>query len=271
MVWGVPMVPCGAPSTQCTTNTSDYALVASGGADSYFTTLAQNLVNAGFGTSYIRLGWEFNADWMGWGICNEQGTGLSSWANDFVPAFQQIVTSMRSVTGANFKFIWNPIDSSNSSCTGGNLENFYPGDSYVDMVALDAYDGIGSSTTDAARFTDLEEGVNATGYTAEAPAAINGQTYQGYGLNWLAAFGAAHSKEIGLPEWGLCSSSSNDGGGDDASFITSMATWIKASATGPVIYWNEGGGTLTLDIPDYTADDSPDATAAFKVAFGVGD
>ena len=112
---------------------------ADGGADGYYETLAQNLVAAGFGSSYIRLGWEFNADWMGWGICNEDGSGLASWASDFVPAFQNIVTSMRSVGGANFKFIWNPIDSSNASCPGANLENFYPGYSYVDAVALDAW------------------------------------------------------------------------------------------------------------------------------------
>ena len=60
MVWGVPMVPCGGSSTQCATNVSDFNEVANGGADSYYKTLAQNLVSAGFGSSYIRLGWEFN-------------------------------------------------------------------------------------------------------------------------------------------------------------------------------------------------------------------
>jgi hypothetical protein len=53
--------------------------------------------------------------------------------------------------------------------------------------------------------------------------------------------------------------------------MTQMANWIKANATGPAIFWNYGGGTLTLDIPDYTANDSPDATAAFKAAFGTSD
>jgi len=271
MVWGVPMVPCGAPSTQCATNVADYDLVAGGGADGYYQTLAQNLVAAGFGSSYIRLGWEFNADWMGWGICNSDGSGLSSWAGDFVPAFRNIVTSMRSVPGANFKFIWNPIDSSNASCPGASLEDFYPGDSYVDMVALDAYDGIGAATpTDADRWSDLRSGVNAGGWTAVAPAAVNGQTFQGYGLTWLAAFGQEHGKQVGLPEWGLESSGTDGGGGDDAYFMTQMAGWIKANATGPVIVWNYGGGTLTLDIPNYTSGDTPDATAAFKAAFGTG-
>ena len=141
---------------------------------------------------------------MGWSICNPDRSGLTSWASDFVPAFQNIVTSMRSVSGANFKFIWNPIDSSNASCPGANLENFYPGDSYVDDVALDAYDGIGSATSsDSARWTDLLNGVNAGGWTSVTPDAINGQSFEGYGLNWLAAFGKEHDKQVGLPEWGL--------------------------------------------------------------------
>jgi len=69
---------------------------------------------------------------------------------------------------------------------------------------------------------------------------------------------------------GLNSSGTDGGGGDDAYFVAQMANWIKANATGPAIFWNYGGGTLSLDIPDYTTDDSPDATAAFKAAFGTG-
>jgi Glycosyl hydrolase family 26 len=270
MVWGVPMLPCGSPSTQCATNVSDFNQVASGGANSYYETLAKNLVSAGFSSSYIRLGWEFNGTWMGWSICNQQGSGLTSWASDFVPAFRNIVTSMRSVSGANFKFIWNPLDSSNVSCPGANLENFYPGDSYVDDVALDAYDGIGSATSsDAARWSDLLNGVNAGNWTSEKPQAISGQAFTGYGLNWLAAFGKEHDKTVGLPEWGLDSSGTDGGGGDDAYFVTQMANWIKANATGPAIFWNYGDGTLALNIPSYTSGGTPDASAAFKAAFGV--
>ena len=128
MVWGIPMLPCGSSSTQCQTNVSDYDLVASGGANGYYKTLAKNLVASGFGTSYIRLGWEFNGSEMGWAVCNADGSGLASWAGDFVPAFRNIVTSMRSVSGANFKFVWNPLVSSNVGCPGNNFEKFYPGD-----------------------------------------------------------------------------------------------------------------------------------------------
>jgi hypothetical protein len=272
MVWGVPMVPCGAPSTQCATNVSDFNEVADGGADSYYKTLAQNLVSAGFGSSYIRLGWEFNGTWMGWSICNEEGSGLTSWASDFVPAFQNIVTSMRSVSGGNFKFIWNPIDTGISTCPGVHLESLYPGDKYVDVVGLDVYDGISTPVSNTARWTDLLNGTGSGGYVAESPEAVNGKSFNGdgYGLTWLAAFGKAHNKEISLPEWGLDSTSQDAGGGDDAYFMTQMVAWIKANITGPAIFWNYGSGTLPLTIPNYTNGNTPSATAIFKAAFSGG-
>ena len=120
------------------------------------------------------------------------------------------------------------------------------------------------------RWTDFLNGVNAGHWTSEVPSAIGGQKFEGFGLNWLVAFGKAHDKEVGIPEWGLNSTSTNGGGGDDAYFVTKMADWIKANATGPATFWNVGGGTLELNIPNYTTSDTPNATAAFKAAFGAG-
>jgi hypothetical protein len=269
MIWGVPLIPCGSPNTQCATNVSDYNLVASGGADSYFKTLATNLIKAGFGSSYIRLGWEMNGSDMGYSICNQSGNGPDSWLKDFVPAFQNIVTSMRSVSGANFKYIWNPLVSSSAGCPGVTMESLYPGDKYVDVVALDVYDGLSQQVSDSARWSDLLKGVNGGGFTFVTPQAINGQKFQGYGLSWLAAFGKEHSKEVALPEWGLVTSSGGSGGGnDDTYFMTQMTKWIKANATGPAIYWNDAGSTLQLDIPGYTKGATPNASAVFKSAFG---
>ncbi|HEY6494695.1 MAG TPA: glycosyl hydrolase [Trebonia sp.] len=271
MVWGVPMLPCGGSSTQCQTNEADYNEVASGGADGYYKTLAQNLVANGFGSSYVRVGWEFNGSAMGWSICNQKGSGATSWAKDFVPGYRNVVTSMRSVKGANFKFVWNPLDSSNVSCPGVNLEDYYPGDSYVDAVGLDVYDGVGQTvSTNSARWSDLVNGVNGGHWTAVTPESINGQKFEGYGLTWIEAFGKEHDKQVAIPEWGLDETSTNGGGGDDAYFVTQMANWIKASATGPAIFWNYANGNLPLDIPSYTSANTPAATAAFKAAFGAG-
>ena len=112
-------------------------------------------------------------------------------------------------------------------------------------------------------------GVNAGNWTSVVPTPIGKQKFKGFGLDWLAAFGRAHDKEVAIPEWGLESPSTNNGGGDDAYFVTQMAKWIKANATGPAIFWNASGGTLELDIPNYANGDTPSATAAFKAAFGT--
>jgi Glycosyl hydrolase family 26 len=254
-------MPCGGSSTACGPNASEFDAVASGADDGYYKTLAENLVAGGFGSSYIRLGWEFQGSWFPWNICNQDGQ------KDFVPAFRNIVTSMRSVSGADFKFIWNPDDSSNTSCSG-QLEDYYPGDSYVDMVSADVYDTNGGSESDSARWTELVNGVNAGGWTATAPEPVNGQAFKGYGLNWLVAFAREHNKEIGLPEWGLWSTGSN-GGGDDSYFVNQMASWIKSYATGPTIFWNydDGADGTVLTVPDETTGDVPDATAAFRNDF----
>ena len=94
--------------------------------------------------------------------------------------WQQIVTTMRSVSGADFKFEWCPDIGSSV----GNLANFYPGNAYVDYVAEDVYDQAwGTYPGAATEFSDLET--------------------QSYGLNWLTSFAAQQGEPVALGEWGL--------------------------------------------------------------------
>lgn len=259
MIWAIPMLPCGAPNTTCAPNNQNYNALASGTDNSYFVNAAKVLVGAGQGSAYIRLGWEFNGTWFPWNVCNSTG------AADFVKGFQNIVTSMRSVPGANFKFIWNPDDST-GDC-GVKLENFYPGDAYVNVVALDAYDTLGVSSTPQQRWNGLLNGTNVNNWAPVAPNAINGQAFTGYGLSWLAAFAKEHSKQVGIPEWGLWNDGSSDSSGDDTYYINQMSEWIKQNASGPTDYWNYGSSALT--IPGESSGNSPNATAAFKSDFGL--
>lgn len=256
MVWGVPMMPCGNPTTMCGPNGAAYDALARGADNHYFVTLAQNLVAAGQGASYIRLGWELNGTWFPWSVCTPTGS------SDFVPAFRNIVTAMRSVSGANFTFIWNPGYTS-GGC-GVRLEDFYPGDAYVTVVALDVYDEVGKATTPQNRWEEMLDGLFATGWAPTVPAPIGTQSFPGYGLNWLAAFAAAHDKAIGLPEWGLATSPWG-AGGDDRYFVTQMAGWIKGHVTGPCDFWDSGFG---ITVPGVSSSGNPLATAAFKAAFG---
>ena len=210
MVWGVPMLPCGGPSTQCKTNIADYDLLAQGGADGYYKTLAQHLVSAGFGSSYIRIGWEFNGSWYPWGVRTNDD------ARAFAAYFRRVVTTMRAVA-PGLRFDWNP---SVGVWPTFDLADAYPGDAYVDDIGLDVYDQswIADYRDPQARWADLV-----------------GQTY---GLAWQRDFARAHGKPVSFPEWGVTLRPDGHGGGDDPYYVEQMASWIAASRTAYAVYFD---------------------------------
>ena len=104
MVWGVPILPNSfhADSNPSDTSGSAYGLEqgAAGAYNSYYLKLAQEMVAGGQGSSIVRPGWEFNGNWFPWAA---KGAAAA-----FVGYWQQIVNTMRSVPGQDFKFEWNP-------------------------------------------------------------------------------------------------------------------------------------------------------------------
>jgi len=233
MIWGVPMLLNSGTSL---------AAEASGSYNGYFTTLSQNLVAAGQGSSIIRIGWEFNGTWFPWSAVGQTAT--------FIAAWQQVVNSMRAVPGANYRFEWNPTLGLQSA---GDLSAYYPGDAYVDYVGLDFYDG---------------EWATYSGIQSEFQ---RYETEPG-GLNWLAWFSAAHGKPMVFPEWGLgwgtCSSSgqpvsapgSQVCGGDDGAFINDSVTWFVAHSVYEATFWDYG--TSSVD-----GGSNPNTAAALRANF----
>ena len=55
----------------------------------------------GEGDAILRLGWEFNGTWYPWSVTNRTD------AAHFVGYFRHIVSTMRAVPGADFRFVWN--------------------------------------------------------------------------------------------------------------------------------------------------------------------
>ena len=197
-----------------------------GALDHYFTTVATNIVQAGFPISVIRFGWEFNGNWFPWAA---QGC-----ASAFVRYWDHIVATIRAVPGANFTFEWNPTP---GDLGVGNLAQYYPGNKDVDEVGLDVY--------------DLEQ----DRYPG-AQAEFRHMRTQKYGLNWLATFAAAHHKTMVVPEWGLgwgtCSASGQRittlgdqvCGGDNGPWITLMARWMTAHNVVEATYWDFSTSTV---------------------------
>ena len=236
MVWGIPILP----------NATDYSLAdgAAGDYNSYFLTLAQDMVAGGQGSSIVRIGWEFNGGWFPWAANGQAAAFIGYW--------QQIVDTMRSVPGQDFKFEWNPTA---GDLGVGNLADYYPGSAYVDYVGLDVYDQNWSTYPGgAAEFANIES--------------------EGFGLDWLSSFAAAQGKSIVLPEWGLGTVAGDGGlpytaenaqtsGGDDPTFINDMAQWIQANGVVEASYWQFGIDALSPS-------SNPNSYAAFVSDFGVG-
>jgi hypothetical protein len=235
MIWGVPMLPNrgGSMSTG-----------ASGGYNLYFQTLARNLVAQGEGSSVLRIGWEFNGDWFPWGTSS--GT-----PGQFITYWQQIVSTMRAVPGANFEFEWNPT-------RGGQVDPalYYPGDSFVNIIGLDVYDTEWASYPGAAaEFAHMES--------------------QPYGLNWLDSFAAQHGKPMSFPEWGLgwgpsalASGPVNQAGtqvsgGDDPTFVADMAHWIATHNVTEATFWDYGTSQVG-------GGQNPQTLAALRTVFAQG-
>jgi ribosomal protein L24E len=230
---GVPMIPTNSSGTPV----GSLATGATGAYNSYFVTLAQNLVAGGAGNAYLRLGWEFDGNWFpSWSAQTPAAEA------DFGGYFDQIVTAMRSVPGENFQFVWNP-DAGAFAESGYNVTLAYPGNAYVNVIGLDAYDETWASPKTPATAWNV----------TLLPA-----------LNAAQAFAAAQGKPLAICEWGIAFLS--NGLGDDPLYINNFAAWMKNPVNDVLYesYFNYDGTSDSV----LTGGSTPNSLAAFKADFG---
>lgn len=208
---------------------------AAGAYDGHFTAIAETLVAAGRGDAILRLGWEFNGGWYPWAAKRDPDSWVVYW--------RRIVTAMRAVPGAAFRFDWNPT----LGWQQIPADRLWPGDGFVDVIGLDVYNQTWNRAADTPekRWRDLME--------------------QPYGLKWHAGFARRHGKPMSFAEWGTGTRPDGHGGGDDPLFIRNMGEWIRSQ---PVLYH----GYWDYPAPDFNARLSggrlPEAGAELRRQFG---
>ena len=232
---GVPIIPTSSSGTPVGT----LAQAATGAYNLYYVTLAQTLVNGGQANAYLRLGWEFDGSWMAWAATTPNAE------SEFALYFQQIVTAMRSVAGENFRFEWNP-DAGAFTESGYSVAAAYPGNAYVDVIGLDAYDQSWA--------------------TPQTPTNAWNQTTLPT-LRAAEQFASSHGKPLAFPEWGLAIRSDGHGLGDDPFFINQMASWMQNPANDVLYetYFDDNSGGVNSLI---TGGAFPNSLAAFLADFG---
>jgi hypothetical protein len=228
LVIGVPILP----------GVGTLAQGATGAYNQYFTTLGTNLVNDKEANAILRLGWEFNGNWFPWSVSS------AAQAANFVAFWRQIVTTMRAVPGAKFKFLWNPNSGSPTPYTPTQA---YPGNAYVDYVGTDVYDNFWGTP-----FTPTAAWVH--------------QLIEQWGLDWLSAFAVEHGKPIAIPEWSAEYRTDGHGLGDDPLFVENMADWFVTNQVAFVNVWSyDSSATYRNNLLDGTF---PKALAQFRSDFG---
>jgi len=224
----VPMLPKDGEGT--------LAEGAAGAYDAIFIMTARALIQNGHADAVIRIGWEFNGDWMPWTAMHDPGS--------YKAYFRRIVGIMRDAPGQKFKFEWCP----NHGRKAMDPTHAWPGDDVVDIIGMDVY-----AETWGVENKSPQERFQ---YYLDQP----------FGLKWHRDFARQHGKPISYPEWGAGTRPDGHGVGDDPVFIEGMADWFKEAEPLYQSYWD-------VQAWDYNAQMSneqfPEASAMFKRRFGA--
>jgi beta-mannanase len=207
---------------------------ANGEFESYAVELGNSLVKSGFANTMLRIGIEMNGNWNDDSLGSSPTTQSESyWAQ----CFAKTVTGLRSAAGSHFLMNWNV----NQAYRNIPFANYYPGNNYVDVIGMDAYD----------------DGM--PGDPQSQPARWNAEYSEGGGLEDIIAFAKANNKPMSLPEWGLDSTS--DGFGDDPYYVQQIENLVANNNFMYQSYFDSNDDNIPL------IQSEPNAFAAYKAAF----
>lgn len=230
----VPNIDLSIPMAVRQNSGSPLHEIASGADNAYFTQIAEALVSHGFPNAYVRVGEEFNGGWYPWSAKNSP----TLW----IRGYQQVVTAMRAVKGANFRFIWNTSPGMGQMDPGVA----YPGDAFVDVIATDAY----NASWNSAHGNNKEPGL------------WNAVYNDPWWVKTIVTFAAKHEKPYAFPEWGTGERGDRHGGGDDPTFMTNMIPIVQGALFES--YWDFNAGDYNAQLTDGT---HPLSAAVFSKAF----
>ncbi len=218
---------------------------ASGRNDAAFRNGAKYIKAANFAGVTIRLGWEFDGNWMPWSAAGNEGL--------WIHAFRHVHDVFRSVI-PNARFDWNgdvgwmPRETS-----------AYPGDGYVDIIGMDVYD------------KSLNSPWNPSTHSwVNAEAAFNTDVPS---LQFQHNFAVAHGKQVSYPEWALATGGSEaptSAGSDNPTFIQGMYNWMNSlpsSGAGSLAYQSYFNEDTAHD-GNHMLSHFPNAQARFRALFG---
>jgi hypothetical protein len=225
--WGSPLPQSPPPAgsiLMISWGGTYYASILNGSQD---TTIAQAAdVLAGLKRPvFLRWAWEMNGDWFNW-----DGTHNGNNPAGYIKAWKHIHDIFVAHHALNVAWVWGPNAGSVPATAWNDMNNYYPGDGYVDWVAVSGY----SSGRDS-------------------PDALFGNIVKRYGAR----------KPIMIAETGAL----ERGGTVKADWIRALQAWIVAHPQVGALVWfdtdnDKGTGK------NWRIDSSPSSLAAYRALAG---
>jgi hypothetical protein len=184
---------------------------AAGDYDAHWTRFGETLSAHGRGDSIVRLAWQFNGDDVPWAA-----TSAGTW----IACYRRVTGAIREAAPRVW-MDWSMNAHGTSQPAGGDAFDVYPGDEFVDVVGIDAYDMTPSSPDRAAW-----------------DAQCNGKQ----GLCQVVDFARAHGKRVGVGQWAVVTCNGfGDAGGDNPFFVEKMheAFTTNADVMAYETYYND--------------------------------
>lgn len=147
--------------------------------------------------AYVRPGWEMN-------IHNWKWSANPGNVEQYKKAFQNASRSLKE-GGPNLRIVWNVNEGKGDTLPDASMA--WPGDEYVDIVGMDAYDW--SPPYDEKGWEEHKT--------------------KDQGWDYWGNFARQHGKKFALPEWGVIAG--NEGsGGDNPFFVEKAYAWMEGNS-----------------------------------------
>lgn len=189
--------------------------IANGQYDSYIHTWANKMkvflsgTDGLYGTAddrraYLRLGHEMNGNWYPWAAA----MGANS-PTDYINMWKHVhaIFSSKGIENTRLQWVWCV---NNEDVGGFSAESFYPGDAYVDWIAIDGYNW----------------GVSQTWSSWKSPADTYG--------NMIGRLRAISNRPLAITEF-----ASTTAGGNKATWITDTYNYLSSQNVKMIVWFNE--------------------------------
>ncbi len=181
------------------------AACAAGDFDGYWRNFGVTLTKYGRQSSIVRLGWQFNSNDVPW-----QARDKGAW----MACFRHIVSAIRE-RAPEVLIDWSMGAHGTETPVGGHAFDVYPGDDFVDIVGIDAFDMWPASPTEE-KFLD--------------------QCHGPEGICTVVDFARAHGKLFSSGQWCVVECFPDGGDGNDNPFYIERMHRVFAENAGIVGY-----------------------------------